>query len=114
MVKCPSDILPKRKYYGKMSFWTLYLIDFGYGKMSPNFLGKVSPPGIFEFWHMVKCHFSELIKCLQLVKCRISEKNKISKVSSSKTNKVSTLHYGKMSNRIYGKMSLRHFTKLFG
>ena len=74
MVKCPSDILPKRKYYGKMSFWTLYLIDFGYGKMSPNFLGKVSPPGIFKFWHMVKCYFSELIKCLQLVKCRISEK----------------------------------------
>ena len=61
--------------------------------MSPNFLGKVSPPGIFEFWHMVKCRFSELIKCLQLVKCLISEKYKTGKVSSSKTNKVSTLRH---------------------
>ena len=76
--------------------WRHFISDFGYGKMSPNFLGKVSLPGIFEFRHMVKCRFSELIKCLQLVKCRISEKYKTGKVSSSKTNKVSTLRYGKM------------------
>lgn len=29
--------------------WRLFISDFGYSKMAPNFLGEMSPLGIFDF-----------------------------------------------------------------
>ena len=69
MVKCPHMVnclllIKCRRHITR---------ELGYGKISPNFFGKVSLSVNFDFGVMVKCHFSKLANCLILLKCRFSE-----------------------------------------